>query len=562
MPALTMQSVSNRLSSSVPANRLLGMVVGVGMSQCIDKPDNIMKFDVEEMESEDVRQLLGLVKTEDHIGYLKDLQPLVPNSYTSIPKKRKIASPSAAKAKKSELTSQILSIEEIASSEDDEDDLVPYRKPNDDPEDSDEDPTLINRDKPRAPIYIVDLIKQLQLPSDKIDVIATALEAAPALIRRKAGFGTELSDNIRSLVSALINLQDGMSREEQQQQRQDALIACLFVQPEQMGKYFANMYFQGDYSLSQRSSILIAIGLGARELVGFSDTQNTYANMAASEIFPSKRLPAHLQSKTITENKEGAQTALLGSSNPLSMLTDIAIRKTIQPMAMAAANSQTGPEILQVNRTSSRLTLAKGKDKTKRTTKIPRNLYQTLVNSIYLPLASPLSAIISYTSVKAGASVNTSLLHTSIVALHLQTLTLLLHTLGPAGLSPPANYASVTHETLSLLTSLHNLPRLCYDGIVLPAMLGLFLALVDLTSEIGVSAQERMLADPFGNTIAELVRWIGELERGGRAPPPAKEDDGGSGVMPWTVVAAGIQVRWYEIGKKFQGRMLGFELDD
>lgn len=93
-------------------------------------------------------------------------------------------------------------------------------------------------------------------------------------------------------------------------------------------------------------------------------------------------------------------------------------------------------------------------------------------------------------------------------------------------------------------------------------MLSIFLALVDITSEIGVSAQERMLADPFGNTVAELVRWIGSLDSGGRAPPPAKEEDGRTGAMPWTVMAAGIQVRWYEMGKKFQGRMLGFELDD
>lgn len=556
-----MQSVSNRLSSSVPTNRLLGMIVGVGISRCIDAPDKVMKFDVEDMETAEVESLLGLISTKDEVGDIKDLRLAASNPKRTNSNKRKTQS-QPAKPLKQKQASQVPSIEEISSSEDDEDDLVPYQKPNDDPEDSDEDPTLINRDKPRAPIYIVDLIKQLQSPSDKLDVISTALEASPALIRRKAGFGTELFDNIRSLASALINLQDSMSRDEQQQQRQDALIACLYVQPEQMGKYLANMYFQGDFSLAQRSTILIAIGLGSRELAGFSDAQNSYSHMAASETFPSKRLPAHFQAKAIAESKASSTTALSAMSNPLSMLTDLATRMTIQPMAIAAAQTQTGPEILQVNRTSSRLTLAKDKADAKRTTKIPRNLFQTLVNSIYLPLASPLSAILSYASARAGSLINSSLLHTSIIALYLQTLTLLLHTLGPTGLSAPANYASITHETLALLTSLHNIPRLCYDGVVLPAMLGLFLALIDITSEIGVSAQERLLADPFGNTVAELVRWIGGLENGARAPPPAKDDEAKTGGMPWTVMAAGIQVRWYEMGKKFQGRMLGFELDD
>lgn len=560
-----MQSVSNRLSSSVPANRLLGMVVGVGISQCVDAPGSVLKFDVEDMDTEAVKELLGLTKIQDQIGLLDDLRSSESTKQQTVPKKRKIIQPQPRKAtpKTNQQESKILSIEEISSSSDNEDDLVPYQKPHSDPEDSDEDPTLLNRDKPKAPIYIVDLIKQLQLPSDKLDIIATALEAAPGLIRRKAGFGTELSDNIRSLASTLINLQDGMSKDEQQQQRLDALIACIYVQPEQMGKYLSNMYFQGDFSLSQRSTLLIAIGLGARELAGFSDTQNLHSNMTAEEIFPSRRLPPHLQPRVIDDKKGGNRTTLSGISNPLSMLTDLATRKTIQPMAMAAAGSQTGPEILQVTRTSSKLALAKDKADAKRTSKIPKNVYQILVNSIYLPLASPLSAIFSYTSTTAGSSVNSSLLHTSIVTLHLQTLTLLLHTLGPTGLSPPANCASITHETLSLLASLHNIPRFCFDGVVLPAMLGLFLALIDITSEIGVSAQERLLADPFGNTVAELVKWIGGLESGGRAPAPAKDGDVASGnSMPWTVIAAGIQVRWYEMGRKFQSRMLGFDLGD
>lgn len=94
-------------------------------------------------------------------------------------------------------------------------------------------------------------------------------------------------------------------------------------------------------------------------------------------------------------------------------------------------------------------------------------------------------------------------------------------------------------------------------------MLSLLLALLDITVEIGVVAQERLLGADFGESVAELVRWVGGLEgmRGGGVPAPVVEDGGGGGGLAWTVLAAGIQVRWYEMGRRFQGRMLGLEVD-
>ena len=547
IPSLTMNAVSNRLTSSIPRTRLLGMIVGVGMSQCVDQPGKVMDFHVEEMETEEVKEMLALTRVQDSIGETTLLETVTaaPQHEARASKKRKITTTKPSQPERG----KVMSIEEVETSSGDEDDLVPYQKPMDDPEDSDEDPTLINRNKPKAPIYIVDLIKQLQSASDKLDVISLALKTAPSLIRRKAGFGTELSDNVYGLASALINLQDGMSKSEHQQQRMDALIACLVSQPEKMGKYLASTYFEGDFSLSQRSTLLITIGLGARELAGFSDGQT----QLAIDMFPSQRLAPHMQPKPLTGPE---QRKLTGTSNPITMLTNAATQSVIRPMAQAAASSQEGPEILKVTRTSSRLSVAR--EKSSRPQTVPRNVHGILANSIYLPLASPLAAILAYAN---SNSVNSSLLHPSIVALHLQTLTLLLHTLGPTGLSPPGTFSSIVHETMALLTALHH-NRLSLDGVVLPALLGLILALIDTTSEIGVTAQERLLADPFGMAVSELVTWVSGLEGNGRAPPPVKEDERGAEGVAWTVLAAGIQVKWYEMGRKFQGRMLGLSLDD
>ncbi|KAK5092041.1 telomere binding protein [Exophiala xenobiotica] len=595
IPSLIMNTVSNRLSSSVPRIRILGMIVGVGLSECVDEPGKVMNFDVEEMETEEVKELLALTTVKDSIGDVQDLKTTgAPFEEQTPSRKRKIVAPRSPKSKKPKPTSKVITIEEVSSSSDSEDDLVPYAKPVDDPEDSDEDPTLIKRDKPRPPIYIIDLIKQLQSSSDKLDVISLALKTATGLIKRKAGFGTELSDNIHSLASALINLQDGMSEPEHQQQRLDALIACLVARPEQMGKYLSNTYFDGDFSLAQRSTLLIAIGMGARQLAGFTDT--TTAPGEPLDLFPSQRLPTHLQPKPIS-NQQNPPTSTSRKqnqkqkqkhhppTNPISALANNATLSTIRPLALAAASTTTesgrAPDILKIahtTRTSSSLSQTRTKQQQQqatqpqRTKPIPRNIHAILANNIYIPLTIPLTALLSYTTTatrQTSTSTSTLLLHPTVLILHLQTLTLTLHTLGPPGLSPPQIFTTITHETLSLLTALAHHPnrsRTIHDPTVLPAALSLLLALLDITVEIGVSAQERLLGADLGDQVAELVRWVGALEGmrggGGSGSVPAPTTATENGGVAWTVLAAGVQVRWYEMGRRFQGRMLGLEVDD
>lgn len=541
------------------------MIIGVAMSRCIDEPDKVMDFHVEEMETDEVREILDLARVQDDIGLIDLLKDssTTPKSEWRHSKHGRSSTVRPAKARKIEETTKIIAIEEVSTSSDDEDDLVPYQKPVDDAEDSEDDVTLINRDKPKAPIYIVDLIKQLQLPSDKLDVISLALKAAAGLIRRKAGFGTEVSDNVHSLATALINLRDGMSKPEHQQEQLDALVACIVAQPVAMGKHLALTYFDGDFSMSQRSTLLVAIGLGAREVAGFEDARMTSSQQQDIDLFPSQRLPAHLQPKPEPAGQKRQPQKLIGVSNPIAMLTNAANQDTIRPMAVAAAQSQEGPEILKVTRTSTRLQVSKDNaaQQQSRTKKISRDIYNILTNNIFLPIISPLAAILQFASSSAGRSINTTLVDPTILTLHLQTLTLIMHTLGPTGLSAPSIYASIVHEVLTLLIALHHHKVVC-DAIVLPATLGLLLALVDITSEIGVAAQERLLADPFGMQVSELVAWVGSLENSGVAPPPTKEDGRGGEGVAWTVLAAGIQVRWYEMGRKFQGRMLGLQMYD
>ena len=521
--------VSNRLGASIPRARYLGMIIGVALSRLVDEPGKVMDFGVEDMENDESRAWLDLVRVHDKIGsidYLQDqyrdeqmpIKPTAPETHM------KPATPK----RKPPSTSKIISIEEVENSEpendEDEDDLVPYQKPDDDPSDSEEDSTLIDRSKPTAPVYILDLIKGLN-ENDKPDVVYLALETAPSLIRRKTGFGAELSETIDRLASSLLNLSEGMSKPSPQRHRLQALIACVVALPERMAPWLASMYFEGDFSLVQRATLLTTIGLSARELAGHTDDP---ALTPPQDAFPSKRLP----------EKFAAIYA------PLDSITSSLSRATLQPMALSAADTLSGPNALKVRTFSSRLEVSrKAAQKSKdRSTRIPKHLHKILAESFYLPLCTRMSLLLS----TRPQFQRSTLFEPHICKLFLQTLSILLNTLGPHA----AQLHTITRETLLLLTHFHNTP-LSHDPAILPPTLQLLLSVLDLNIAAGGVAEERLVTD-FGPTIAELMAWIAGLQE---RSIPALEGEGMG--MPWNVIAAGCQVKWQEIGRKFQGRMLG-----
>ncbi|KIW23226.1 uncharacterized protein PV07_11443 [Cladophialophora immunda] len=542
------RAVSNRLAASVPRARLLGMIVAVAVSKLVDPPDKVMNFGVEEMEGEEAEQWMGLVNIQDAVGSLEQL----PKKIVEPLKKRPLQKPPRISPRKRVSTeprpqaSKIVAIEELSDSDgrpsaaEEEDDLRPYPRPDSDPSDSDEDPTLVNRNKPAPPVYITSLIKQLNADNDP-PVVELALKTAPSLIRRKANFGDELSANVFQLASSLVNVQEGMSREDMQRSRQEAMIACLVSKPGVMGPWIVSTYFEGDFSLSTRASLLTAVSLGARELAGFDDD---VGRISATEHpndppFPSNRLPPRLE-------------PLYSSSAPVDTISKNLSYHTLQPMALQAADKLTGPDVLKVRTFSSRMkvaakTAAKLEARSKR---IPKDLHKLLAEALYLPLCSRLTLLLT-SLVTSPYLADSTLLHPSLVKLSLQTLIILISAIGPNALQLPA----LTNESLLMLTTLHTLPSLAHDPIILPPILHLILTLLDLNIEAGQTSEERLVTD-FGPMFAELVSWTSSL--GDRVSIPEVDGDPELGMsMPWPVLVAGIQVKWQEVGRKFQGRMLG-----
>lgn len=168
--------MSNRIGASSPRARFLGIVVGMAISELVDKPENRMKFELDNAEASEAKWFQGLTHVEDELGNLRDLEQAVRgqnkdneakiiHELASGPRKYKnLLSQKDLKGSNARIIEiigpKIIEIED--GSEDD--DLVPYAKPDSDPEDDYDDPTMIQRNKPMAPVSVTYLLINVDLP--------------------------------------------------------------------------------------------------------------------------------------------------------------------------------------------------------------------------------------------------------------------------------------------------------------------------------------------------------------------------------------------------------------
>ena len=146
-----------------------------------------------------------------------------------------------------------------------------------------------------------------------------SLNTAAALIRRKADFGSELKDRSEELAGILVSLQDNLEIPNFHDLRLQAMISILVAQPASIGPFYALTFFSGDYSLAQRASVLTAMGLGARELAGFS-------RPVPNERAPTKRLPGRLHRLYSGSEEVNAMTASMSEM----MMQPVATKKRVK----------------------------------------------------------------------------------------------------------------------------------------------------------------------------------------------------------------------------------------
>lgn len=520
-----LNGMSNRLNSSSPRARFLGMVVGMAISNLVDKPGSKMDFDIDDLKTPEAKWYQNLVKVDDKIGCFKDIKGAfgvkeVDSATTARPRPTK--KPTQPKPTPKPLIQEEVQgprIMEILDDSEEDDDLVPYAKPDSDPEDEDEDPTMINRDKPKAPVYIRDLMAGLN-DSENYDKHSLALKSAATLIRRKTSFGKEVSDHALELASILVGLGDTFDMEDFLELRLQALIAVLVSSPAQMAPWFARQVFDGDYSLSQRTTVLSVLGLGARELAGYKDEDEDLNPKIAATSFPSKQLPERLHKMYTTER----------NAPPVARIASKLERSMIQPMALDAADKMSGPNVLKVRTFSSRMEVEKKRKKV-----IPNTLAKIVAEGFFFPLTGRW-----WQNLQAYGAENVHF-QPFLLSTCLKTLSLILHAAGSGTISLPQMTAEFWELILSVRTNA------LADVSVLEAVLFATLTLLDMNED------KRKLAEEHSKQLIETQEWV-ELvfDRVGGG------DEEGERIR---MLAASVLMKTREVVDKYQRLLVGDMVD-
>ena len=130
------------------------MVVGTAVSELIDSKEKKLNFTDEELDGADGRWYRSLTAMQDSVGSISDLR----SSKTKSADKKNDSSAKFTNGKpeqpsKKQSTMKVISIGEIDDEpESEDDDLVAFEKPDSDASDEDEDATLVQRNKPTAPV--------------------------------------------------------------------------------------------------------------------------------------------------------------------------------------------------------------------------------------------------------------------------------------------------------------------------------------------------------------------------------------------------------------------------
>lgn len=518
------------------------MIVGEALSGLVHGSDQKLDFHSDETHTDEAKWYKSLISIADKVGPVNPLNVETTTETPSTKTKRTESKPKPRPVPSAPKTGFV--IEEIEDDDEEEDDdLVPYAKPDSDSEDSDDDPTLINRDKPKAPVYIRDLITYFR-DGENYDRQKIAIATAPLLIRRKASYGTEVSSHAEELASLLVGLSNKFDLEDFDNLRLQGMVAIVVAQPQIMGRWFAKTFFDGDYSLSQRASILVVLGLSGREIAGHETSE--YAPAAS---FPSKQLPAKMEKHYALapppdRYSSSPSTLKALPPNTLDGISQSLSQTFLAPLAAEAADAATGPDALKLSTFTSRLN-----DPVKVTTKssmnrkpgirsIPNTTAQVIATFFFFPLTSRFLAALHSPS----ASLRGVLFQPHLLSVYLKTLGLLLHAAGPSTLALP----QMTSELWDLLLGV----RASCEGEagVTHAVLFAFMALLDVHE-----ADMRGLCQRHGREVVETVEWVSgvfDRTRGG--------DQGGDGEENQVkMMAAGILIRLREAVEKYRALLMG-----
>lgn len=229
------------------------------------------------------------------------------------------------------------------------------------------------------PRYIRDLIIYLR-DTENVERHQLAITTAPSLIRRKTGFGSELAEQIEELALIIVGLNNDNKHPQFHESRLQSMIALIVSHPLKMGRWFTAIFFDGDLSQVQRSAVLTALGLSAREVAGNGEDDSRALSLPKLQdtSFPSKRLSPALEAMFMGPDNE----------SPIAKLTQKMSQASLQPLAANAADELAGPSALKVRTFSSRMEVEKKRQDrdAQRQKGMVKDLNKVLAEGFFYPL--------------------------------------------------------------------------------------------------------------------------------------------------------------------------------
>lgn len=537
-----MQGVSNRLDASNPRARWLGMVVGTALSSLVDKDGSKLRFGTDDMATAEAKQYMGLIRVDDQPSGLEAFSKLIENHEKSKQVKKAKTSQSDPMPKidgkptfgpvkppeKKQTEIQGDRIAELSDTDtDSDDDLTPYAKPDSDAEDSDEDATLVNRDKPRVPVYVRDLMAMLR-DTEKHDRFQLGIKHAAPLIRRKANFGREVTDHAEELARILCSLQDPFDTDDFDELRLQALIAVILSDPSAIAPWLSRQAFAGEFSIAQRCVMLTALGLSGRELGGLKEQDGFNPDMPGTS-FPSKKLPPHLDALYNQTSSNPTRP------NRLEAAHQSLEHSLLQPMALSAADKSTAHlNAVKVRNFSSRMAV----ERTKRRP-APNQLARIFPQAYFYPLLNRYQQEIAAYGSGSIWSTTPFLLVTFI-----KTLALLVHASGPATLS----LAQLSSDFWDLLLSLR--VQAVGHVTVLEALL------FGLLTVMEVNEDKQTIAQAHSKQLLETQEWADMVfERTGEGR--LVQQDGQGEEAKVRTLAAAVLVKCGEVMEAQRKALMG-----
>ncbi|KAM0709164.1 hypothetical protein Q7P35_003200 [Cladosporium inversicolor] len=541
-----MQGVSNRLDASNSRARWLGMVVGTAMSGLVDKAGSKLSFGTDDMQTQEAKRYMELVNINDQPGALEDFAKLV--AETEKRKQAKIHKPVPPRhlmpkidgkttfgpvrpPTKVQTEVEGAKVAEISDTDSDDDGFTPYAKPDSDAEDSDEDATLVNRDKTRAPVYIRDLMAMLR-DSEKHDRFVLGLKHAAPLIRRKANFGREVTDHAEELARILCSLQDPFDTENFEELRLQALIAVVMSDASAIALWLSRQAFAGEFSIAQRCTMLTALGLSGRELAGLKEQDNLNPDLPETS-FPSKKLPSHLHA---IYNPQSSSSPSLKRLEAAHTTLEHAL---LQPIALQAADKTTAHlNAVKVRTFSSRIAVERTKRKP-----APNTLAQIFPEAYFYPLLNRFQQdIATYGSGSLWATTP------FLLVTFIKTLALLFHAAGPATLA----LRQLSADFWGLLLSLR--VRAVGHVSVLEALL------FGLLTVMEVNGDKQAIAQEHSKQLIETQQWADMIfERTGEGRLVQQEGQGEEAKV--RTLAAAVLVKTGEVMEAHRKVLMGDMMD-